>query len=180
MIDQTDEDTLDALEKRTDSRLKNARRHGLHVYWGRPTDGEDYFLYVGHRIGWLGVQNDIHVEVPLGGLITLSANSFISCDGAVLVVWPAAPAVSKNAPQRGRNADPSALCIIVRPLLSQRPNTPRTIRLQALAQHWRFKRWGEAIHCASMPPRKRARRPQECLSTRQPRSATEFGATEVT
>jgi hypothetical protein len=54
MIDQTDEDTLDALEKRTDSRLKNARRHGPHVYWGRPTDGEDYFLYVGHRIGWLG------------------------------------------------------------------------------------------------------------------------------
>jgi len=73
VIVETDEVTLDALEARTDSRLKNARRHGLHVYWGRPTDGEDYFLYVGHRIGWLGVENDIHVEVPLDEL-TETAN----------------------------------------------------------------------------------------------------------
>jgi hypothetical protein len=72
MIDQTDEDTLDALEARTDSRLKNARRHGLHVYWGRPTDGENYFLYVGHRIGWLGVQNDIHVELSLDELTQMA------------------------------------------------------------------------------------------------------------
>ena len=42
------------------------------MYWGRPTDGEDYFLYVGHRIGWLGVQNDIHVEVPLDELTEMA------------------------------------------------------------------------------------------------------------
>src|SRR6516225_7266868 len=71
-IDQTDEATLDALGARTDSRLKDARRHGLHVYWGRPTDGEDYFLYVGHRIGWLGVQNDIHVEVSIDDLTEMA------------------------------------------------------------------------------------------------------------
>lgn len=64
-IDQNDQDALDALETRTDFRLNDARQHGLHVYFGRPTEGENYFLYVGHRIGWLGVENDTYVQVPL-------------------------------------------------------------------------------------------------------------------
>ena len=67
-IDQNDQDTLDALEARTDSRLNDARQHGLHVYFGRPAEGEDYFLYVGQRIGWLGVENDTYVQVPLDKL----------------------------------------------------------------------------------------------------------------
>ena len=65
VIDQNDQDTLDALEARTDPRLKSARQHGLHVYFGRLTGGEDHFLYVGHSIGRLGVENDTHVQVPL-------------------------------------------------------------------------------------------------------------------
>ena len=67
-ISQTDEDTLDALEARTEPRLRNARQHGLHVYWGRLTDGGDYFLYVGHQVGLLGVENDTYVQVPLDKL----------------------------------------------------------------------------------------------------------------
>ena len=67
-ISQSDEDTLDALERRTDPRLRSARQHGLHVYWGHLTDGEDYFLYVGHQIGLLGVENDTYVQVPLDKL----------------------------------------------------------------------------------------------------------------
>jgi len=68
VIDQNDQDTLVALEARSDPRLKSARQHGLHVYFGRPTEGEDHFLYVGHSIGWLGVENDTYVQVPLDTL----------------------------------------------------------------------------------------------------------------
>jgi hypothetical protein len=64
-ISRTDEDALGA---RTESRLRDARQHGLHVYWGRLTDGEDYFLYVGHQIGLLGVENDTYIQVPLDKL----------------------------------------------------------------------------------------------------------------
>jgi hypothetical protein len=67
-ISRTDQDTLDAFEARTEPRLRDARQHGLHAYWGRLTDGEDYFLYVGHRIGLLGVENDTYVQVPLDKL----------------------------------------------------------------------------------------------------------------
>jgi len=68
VIDQNDQDTLEALETRSDPRLKSARQHGLHVYFGRPTEGEDHFLYIGHSIGWLGVENDTYVQVPLDTL----------------------------------------------------------------------------------------------------------------
>jgi hypothetical protein len=67
-ISQTDEDTRDALETRTEPRLRHARQHGLHVYWGRLTDEEDYFLYVGHQIGLWGVENDTYMQVPLDKL----------------------------------------------------------------------------------------------------------------
>ena len=67
-ISQTDEDTLDALGARTEPRLREARQHGLHVYWGRLTDGQDYFLYVGHQIGLLGVENNTYIQVPLDKL----------------------------------------------------------------------------------------------------------------
>ena len=67
-IIQTDEDTLDALETRSEPRLRNAQQHGLHVHWGRLTEGEDYFLYVGHQIGLLGVENNTYIQVPLDKL----------------------------------------------------------------------------------------------------------------
>src|SRR5258708_5824713 len=63
-IDPADEQVHDALESRSDPRCKAAKRAGLQIHWGRLTDGKDYFLYIGHRIGWLGVENDGHVQVP--------------------------------------------------------------------------------------------------------------------
>jgi hypothetical protein len=36
----------------------------------RPTEKTTF--YVGHRIGWLGVQNDIHVKVPLDELTEMA------------------------------------------------------------------------------------------------------------
>ncbi len=63
-IDPADEQVYDALESRSAPRCKAAKRAGLQIHWGRLTDGKDYFLYIGHRIGWLGVENDGHVQVP--------------------------------------------------------------------------------------------------------------------
>ena len=63
-IDPDDEQMLDALETEAAPQCKAAQRAGLQTHWGRLTDGEDYFLYVGHRIGWLGLQHDDHVQVP--------------------------------------------------------------------------------------------------------------------
>jgi hypothetical protein len=73
-ISRTDEDTLDALETRTEPRIRHARQHGLHVYWGRPTDGRDYFLYIWHQIGVLGVENDTYIRVPLDKLTETAIN----------------------------------------------------------------------------------------------------------
>jgi len=72
-VDPADEDMLDALDSRSDPRLKAAGQVGLHTHRGRMTDGEDYFLYVGHSIGWLGVENDAYVEVSLDKLIEMAA-----------------------------------------------------------------------------------------------------------
>src|SRR5262245_58209082 len=71
-VDPADEDMIDALDSRSDPRLKAATASGLDTHWGRMTDGEDYFLYVGHRIGWLGVENDAYVHVPLDKLIEMA------------------------------------------------------------------------------------------------------------
>ena len=51
-ISQTDEDTLNAVGARTEPRLRDARQHGLHVYWGRLTDGQDYFLSATRLARW--------------------------------------------------------------------------------------------------------------------------------
>jgi hypothetical protein len=63
-IDPADEQMLDALGSRSDPRCKAAQGAGLQTHLGRLTDGKDYFLYVGHRIGWLGIENDGYVQVP--------------------------------------------------------------------------------------------------------------------
>jgi hypothetical protein len=71
-VDPADEDTLDALDSRSDPRLKAARQVGLDTHWGRMTNGEDYFVYVGHRLGWVGVENDGYVQIPLDELIEMA------------------------------------------------------------------------------------------------------------
>lgn len=35
---------------------------------GTAADGEDYFLYLGRRLAWLGLEHDTHVLVPLPAL----------------------------------------------------------------------------------------------------------------
>jgi hypothetical protein len=48
---------LEALENRTDPRLVAARKVRLKTYFGRLTDGEPYFLLIGHHLGTFGVNN---------------------------------------------------------------------------------------------------------------------------
>jgi hypothetical protein len=65
-LDPDDEDTLDAIGADTDPRCMHAKRVGLETHSGRMTNGEDYFLYIGQRIGWLGLEHEAHVQVDMG------------------------------------------------------------------------------------------------------------------
>jgi hypothetical protein len=59
-LDPGNEDELDACGMQTDSRCREAKRVGLESFSGRMTDGEDYFLYIGRRLAWLGLENGQH------------------------------------------------------------------------------------------------------------------------
>jgi hypothetical protein len=62
-LDPNDEETLDACGAGTDKRCKAAAAVGLQTHTGRMTDGEDYFLLIGRRLGWLGLEHDQYVRV---------------------------------------------------------------------------------------------------------------------
>jgi hypothetical protein len=49
---------IDTVEQNTDERQVAARRAKLQTYFGRLTDGEPYFLFVGTRLGVFGVENE--------------------------------------------------------------------------------------------------------------------------
>jgi hypothetical protein len=56
---QNDEESLLSLEENRDPRCLAARRAKLACYWGRPTDGEHYFLFIGTKLGSFGIQGDV-------------------------------------------------------------------------------------------------------------------------
>jgi len=49
---------IDAVENNEDQRIVVAHRARLQTYFGRLTDGEDYFLFIGTRLGVFGLEND--------------------------------------------------------------------------------------------------------------------------
>ncbi|MGM9480054.1 hypothetical protein ACS5PN_02570 [Roseateles sp. NT4] len=59
-LDPDNEDELDACDTDADPRCVQAKRAGLETFTGRMTEGEDYFLYVGRRLAWLGIEHDPH------------------------------------------------------------------------------------------------------------------------
>lgn len=63
-LDPDDEETLDACGAGTDPRCVAATRVGLQHHSGRMTDGDDYFLYLGIRLGWLGLELEQYTSVP--------------------------------------------------------------------------------------------------------------------
>jgi hypothetical protein len=67
-LDPDNEDELDACGARTDDRCKAAERVGLESFSGRMTDGEDYFLYIGQKLAWLGVEHAPYTRQTLSQL----------------------------------------------------------------------------------------------------------------
>ena len=53
-----DSDELKLLETEKHPIFDRAFDAKLHVGWGRLTDGEDYFLLIGHQIGRFGVEGE--------------------------------------------------------------------------------------------------------------------------
>jgi hypothetical protein len=59
-LDPENEEELDACGAETDPRCLAAKRAGLESFSGRMTDGEDYFLLIGRKVAWLGIEHDQH------------------------------------------------------------------------------------------------------------------------
>jgi hypothetical protein len=73
VLDPNDEDMLDAVGDDSDPRCQRALTFGLHTHAGRMTEGEDYFLFIGRRLGWLGLEHASHVQVDMHHLSDLHA-----------------------------------------------------------------------------------------------------------
>jgi|GEM_PF-1199044 hypothetical protein len=73
-LDPEDEDAIDACGDETDSRCVTAKAAGLQVHSGRMTDGEDYYLYVGHRLGWIGLEGDRYITLSEPQFIEIAAS----------------------------------------------------------------------------------------------------------
>lgn len=71
-LDPDDEQTLETFETCSAPQCKAAERAGLQTHLGRLTDGEDYFLYVGCRVGWLGLEYDDYVQVTIDELAEMA------------------------------------------------------------------------------------------------------------
>jgi len=63
-----DSPELELLEEKKLPILRSALAAKLNVAWGRLTDGEDYFLLIGHEIGCFGVEGFTDRELPAEGL----------------------------------------------------------------------------------------------------------------
>jgi len=71
-LDPNNEDEVDACDSRTDPRCLAARKVGLESFSGRMTDGEDYFLYIGKRIAWVGVENEQYSAQTIERLLSVA------------------------------------------------------------------------------------------------------------
>ena len=70
-LDPGDEDELDACGAQTDPRCLAAKRVGLESFSGRMTDGEDYFLFIGRRLAWLGIEHSQHATQSIEDLSSI-------------------------------------------------------------------------------------------------------------
>jgi hypothetical protein len=71
-LDPEDEEELDACGAQTDPRCLAAKRAGLESHSGRMTDGEDYFLFIGRTIAWLGIEHDQHATQSIERLSSIA------------------------------------------------------------------------------------------------------------
>ena len=73
-LDPGDEDELDACGAETDPRCLAAKRAGLESFSGRMTDREDYFLFIGRRLAWLGIEHDQHSTQSIERLSSVASD----------------------------------------------------------------------------------------------------------
>lgn len=73
-LDPQDEELLEACGAGTDLRCAAAKRAGLDTHNGRMTDGEDYFLMIGRKVGMLGLEYESHVKVAPDRLAALMSD----------------------------------------------------------------------------------------------------------
>ena len=69
------DDELDAVERETDARVVAAANGHLQTHFGRMTDGEPYFLFVGTRLGWLGVEHDTEIAIDAQDLAQIVSHT---------------------------------------------------------------------------------------------------------
>ena len=61
---EADSPEMDLLEREKHPIFDAAFDAKLHVTWGRMTEGEDYYLLIGHEIGCFGVENQTYRQIP--------------------------------------------------------------------------------------------------------------------
>lgn len=55
---EPDSSEMELLEREKHPIFDTAFEAKLHATWGRMTEGEDYYLLIGHQIGCFGVENE--------------------------------------------------------------------------------------------------------------------------
>lgn len=66
---------LEALETRTDPRLKAARAAGLTTCFDRATEGQPHFFLIGHRLGEFGIQAGTQATISKQELLEIMART---------------------------------------------------------------------------------------------------------
>jgi hypothetical protein len=69
------QEELDLLERRADPRQIAARKAHLQTRWGRPTDGQDFFLLIGCEVGMFGLENKMDAVLPSEAMDRLVRNT---------------------------------------------------------------------------------------------------------
>jgi hypothetical protein len=70
-LDPKDEALLDACGAQTDRRCVAVKQAGLKTHYGRMTDGDDYFLFVGLPVARIGLEYDTHAAVAPDSLLDI-------------------------------------------------------------------------------------------------------------
>ena len=87
-LDPDNEDELEACGMQTDPRCREAKRVGLESFSGRMTEGDDYFLYIGRRLAWLGLENGQYSTQSLEQLSSVAADVKVKLKAANFLQSP--------------------------------------------------------------------------------------------
>lgn len=63
-----DHSQLDQLESGSHPVLRSANAANLQTWWGRLTEGSDYHILIGRKVGVFGVENDHDSSLEIGAI----------------------------------------------------------------------------------------------------------------